>query len=208
MMLVGLTGGIGSGKSTVAALFQERGAHVIDYDYLAHVVVEPGRPAWRDIIDYFGESILRDDRTLDRPRLAEIVFTDSAKRRKLESFIYPRLADEYAGRIQEVLAKDPSPIIIADVPLLIEKNMQGMFEKIILVYATREQQLQRLTARDALDMENALRRLNAQMSIDEKVPFADYVVYNTGDLSQTILQVEEVWSDLVRLLKERSPNQA
>jgi dephospho-CoA kinase len=203
MMHVGLTGGIGSGKSTVAALFQKHGAFVIDYDYLAHVVVEPGKPAWKDIVDFFGHSILKDDRTLDRPRIGQIVFADNEKRKKLESFIYPRLGEEYSSRIEVVLAKNPDAIVMADVPLLIEKGMQGLFEKIILVYATREQQLQRLTARDGLDIDSALKRLAAQMPIDEKLQFADYVIRNTGSIEEVEVEVNTIWNELVRLNEQK-----
>jgi dephospho-CoA kinase len=204
MMHVGLTGGIGSGKSTVAAMFSERGAYVIDYDELAHFVVEPNKPAWKDIVDFFGESILKKDRTLDRPRLGEIVFADAEKRKKLESFIYPRLAEEYSNRIRKILEKDLGAIIIADVPLLFETGMQSMFEKIILVYATREQQLSRAVERGRLDKENALRRLEAQMPLDEKLTRSDYVVHNTGSLAEAEAEVEEIWRNLLCLNREKA----
>jgi dephospho-CoA kinase len=204
MMHIGLTGGIGSGKSTVAAMFRKRGAYVEDYDELAHFVVEPGKPAWKDIVDYFGPSILKEDQTINRPLLGEIVFADVEKRRTLQSFIYPRLGEEYSRRLQEITEKDPHAIIMADVPLLIETGMKSMFEKIILVYATREQQLQRLTTRDKMNMEHALKRLDAQMPIDEKLKFADYVVHNSGSLAATEAEVDQIWADLVRLNQEKS----
>jgi dephospho-CoA kinase len=204
MMHVGLTGGIGSGKSTVAAMFSKRGAYVIDYDELAHYVVEPDKPAWKDIVEFFGESVLKEDRTLDRPRMGEIVFADKDKRKKLESFIYPRLAEEYSNRISKILEKDHDAIIIADVPLLFETGMQNMFEKIILVYATREQQLSRTIERGGLDKENALRRLEAQMPLDEKITRSDYVIHNTNSLAATETEVQTVWEDLHRLSREKA----
>jgi len=203
-MHVGLTGGIGSGKSTVAAMFSKRGAYVIDYDKLAHYVVEPDKPAWKDIVEFFGESVLKEDRTLDRPRLGEIVFADKDKRKKLESFIYPRLAEEYSNSISKILEKDHDAIIIADVPLLFETGMQNMFEKIILVYATREQQLSRAVERGGLDKENALRRLEAQMPLDEKITRSDYVIHNTNSLAATETEVQKVWEDLHRLSREKA----
>jgi dephospho-CoA kinase len=204
MLHVGLTGGIGTGKSTIAAMFAKRGAYVLDYDELSHYVVEPEKPAWRDIVDFFGPSILREDRTINRPRLGEIVFADADKRRQLQSFIYPRLGEEYARRIQEITQKDPNAIIMADVPLLIETGMKSMFEKIILVYATREQQLGRMTARNGFDLESATKRLNAQMPIEEKLQYADYVVHNTGSLAAAEEQVEGIWNELVSLSRQKT----
>lgn len=204
MIIVGLTGGIGTGKSTVAGMFEKRGAHIIDYDQLTRIVVEPDKPAWKDIVDYFGTSVLKADRTLDRAKLGEIVFADKQKRKVLESFIYPRLGEEYLRRIQEVREKDPEAIVLADVPLLIEVGMQGMFEKIIVVYATPEQQLQRLVDRDGLSRESALKRLDAQMPIDEKITYADFVIHNVASLERVEADVEKVWTALNSLKKNRT----
>ena len=151
MLIVGLTGGIATGKSSVSEMLRKRGAYIMDFDVLARVVVEPDKPAWNDIIDFFGTSVMNEDRTLDRAKLADIVFDDKDKRITLQGFIYPRLFEEYSRQINEINEKDPDAIIIADVPLLIEINLQHMFAKIILVYANREEQIQRLTERDCLD---------------------------------------------------------
>jgi dephospho-CoA kinase len=202
MIIVGLTGGIATGKSSIAAMFAKRGAYILDFDELAHLVVEPDRPAWKDIVDFFGSSILKEDRTLDRPKLGKIVFSDAEKRKTLQQFIYPRISEEYLRRVQEIAEEDADPIVLADVPLLIEQHMQPMFAKIILVYATREQQIKRLTERDGLALEDALKRLAAQMPIDDKLKYADYVIRNTGSLQESEAQVEEIWRDLRAL---RSP---
>jgi dephospho-CoA kinase len=204
MTIVGLTGGIGTGKSTIAAMFKKRGAYIIDYDELARVVVEPDKPAWKDIVEFFGASILKPDRAIDRAKVGEIVFADKRKRKILESFIYPRLGEEYARRIQDIEEKDPEAIIIADVPLLIETSMQGMFEKVIVVYAPREQQLQRLIDRDGFARESALKRLDAQMPIEEKVKCADFVIHNTGSPEEAEAEVDEVWKTLNTLKKGQS----
>ncbi len=204
MIIVGLTGGIGSGKSTVAAMFRKRGAYIIDYDQLTRVVVEPDKPAWKDIVDYFGTFLLKADRTLDRAKLGEIIFSDKQKRRILESFIYPRLGEEYSRRIHEVAEKDPNAIVFADVPLLLETGMQGMFEKIILVYASPQQQLQRLIDRDGLSRESALKRLDAQMPIEEKIKYADFVIHNTASPEEVETEVEKVWTALNSLRKNRA----
>ncbi|GAB4344694.1 MAG: dephospho-CoA kinase [Candidatus Abyssubacteria bacterium] len=196
MMVIGLTGGIATGKSSIAAMFARRGAYIIDFDELAHLVVEPDKPAWQDIVDFFGSSILKEDRTLDRPKLGQVVFSDAEKRKTLQQFIYPRISEEYLRRIQEIGEKDPDAVVLVDVPLLIEQRMQPMFAKLILVYAPRELQLKRLTERDGLSLDDALKRLDAQMPIDEKVQYADYVVHNTGSLQESEAQVDQIWREL------------
>ena len=203
MLIVGLTGGIATGKSTVSEMFEERGAVIVDFDVLSHDVIEPDMPAWKDIVDYLGPSVLNEDRTLDRARLGDIVFADTEKRRKLEGFIYPRLFEEYSRRIQEIGEKNPDALVLADVPLLIEVKLKGMFEKIIVVYATREQQIQRLTERDGLDRDAMLQRLDAQMPIEEKIKHADYVIDNSGSLEKVEREVEKVHSALVKLAIEK-----
>lgn len=202
-MLIGLTGGIASGKSTVSEMLKRRGAHVIDFDVLARIVVEPDKPAWRDIVDYFGDSVLNEDHTLNRTKLGDIVFADAEKRQTLQGFIYPRLYEEYARQINEIQERHPDAIIVVDIPLLIETGMRGTFEKIIVVYATKEQQIKRLMARDGLDRESIQKRLDAQMSIDEKVKYADYVISNSDSLEQTEANVEQVWRDLLNLQREK-----
>ena len=199
MLIAGLTGGIATGKSTVSEMFRKLGAHVIDFDVLSRVVVEPDMPAWQDIVQFFGESVLSADRTLDRARLGDIVFDDEEKRKQLQGFIYPRLFEEYSRRIRDIEEKDSSAIVIADVPLLIEIRLQTMFEKIILVYAPEEQQLQRLIERDGFSNEDARKRLEAQMSIEEKLQYADYVVHNTGSLESTEAEAQDIYRELQRL---------
>lgn len=203
MLVVGLTGGIATGKSIVASMFEKRGAYVIDFDVLARVVVEPDTPAWKDIVEHFGTPILNEDRTLDRARMGDIVFADARKRKILEGFIYPRLFEEYSRRIREIGEKDPEAIVLADVPLLIEIGLQDMFEKIIVVYAPRQQQIERLIERDGLDRESVLRRVEAQMPIDEKLKHADYVIHNPGSVEETEVEVNEVWKALHRLNKKK-----
>jgi dephospho-CoA kinase len=199
MLIIGLTGGIASGKSAVAAMFEKRGAHVINFDVLARVVVEPDMPAWKDIVAHFGTDILNEDRTLNRAKLGDIVFSDVQQRKALESFIYPQLFVEYNRRIEEIRSKDPNAIVFADVPLLFEIRLQSMFDKIVVVYATHEQQMKRLIERDGLDHESALKRLNAQMPLEQKMQQADYVIHNTGSLEETEADVNETWNTLSRL---------
>lgn len=203
MPIIGLTGGIATGKSTVSEMLKKNGAHIIDFDVLSRVVVEPDLPAWKDIVDFFGESVLNEDRTLNRTRLGEIVFDDEEKRRQLQGFIYPRLFEEYSRRVEEIRETDPEAIIIVDVPLLIEIRLQHMFEKIIVVYAPEEQQLRRLIERDGFSREDAEKRLQAQMPIEEKLKHADYVIHNTGSLEDTEIEVGKILQEIQALVTRR-----
>jgi dephospho-CoA kinase len=194
-----LTGGIATGKSTVTAIFEKRGAIIFDFDVVAHEVVEPDTPAWKDIVAYFGESILNDDRSLDRARLGDIVFPDPAERKKLEGFIYPRLFEEYSRRIREIEKNNPQALVLADTPLLFEAKLEGMFDKIVVVYATREQQMQRLTDRDDLDRDAVLARLDAQMPTEEKVERADYVIHNCDSIEDVERDANELFDELQKM---------
>ena len=204
MLIVGLTGGIATGKSTVTAIFETRGAYIFDYDVVAREVVEPDTPAWKDIVEYFGESILNDDRSLDRAKLGDIVFPDPEERKKLEGFIYPRLFEEYSRRIREIEQNDPDALVLADTPLLFEAHLESMFDKIIVVYATREQQIQRLTERDGLDRDAVLARLDAQMPTDEKLDRADYVIRNCDSIEDVEREVNELFDELQKVARENS----
>lgn len=204
MLIIGLTGGIATGKSAVSKMLQKKGAHVIDFDVLSRIVVEPDTPAWKDIVDCFGDSVLKEDRTLDRLRLAEIVFDDEDKRNMLQGFIYPRLFDEYSRQLQEIGEKTPEAIVIADVPLLIEIRLQTMFEKIIVVYSPPEKQLERVIERDGFSREEAMKRLEAQMPIEEKLKHADFVVHNGGSLEETEAEVDTIYKELEILNKNKA----
>ncbi len=203
-LLVGLTGGIASGKSVVAEMLRELGAPLIDFDLLARRVVEPDRPAWREIVAFFGEQVLAEDRTLDRERLGAIVFADLEKRKKLESFTHPRIGEEFVAEVQAVRTRDPEAIIQVGIPLLIETNMQFMFDHLVVVHVPLEVQIERLKERDRLTREDAEARLAAQMPLDEKTGYADTVIDNSGSLDDTRRQVAELWAKLTEIRAERS----
>jgi dephospho-CoA kinase len=202
-LLLGVTGGIASGKTTVANMLQELGAHIIDFDVISHQLVEPGQPALEDIVDFFGKQVLGEDGRLDRKKLSDIVFGDMEKRKKLESFIHPRIGEVMAMQLNEFTQKDPEAIIQLVVPLLIEVNMQHMYHKTLLAYVPVETQIERLMERDGISREEAETILKAQMPIDEKIGYADYVINNEKPLSETKKQVEELWQKLKKLQKER-----
>jgi dephospho-CoA kinase len=203
MIIIGLTGGIGSGKSSVAEMFQDEGAYIIDFDYLARVVVEPDMPAWRDIVDYFGQEILSPDRTLNRSKLAEIVFSSAQSRKALEGFIHPRIFEKRDTLLKDIKTKDPKAIVIVDVPLLFELSLNKNFGKIILVYVSRDVQIERAIKRDALLKEEVEKRLKAQINIDKKKLLSDYIINNEGSLKNTRDQVRKVIHELKKLKKRR-----
>jgi dephospho-CoA kinase len=203
MIIVGLTGGIATGKTTVVHMFAKEGAWVIDLDQLTRLVVEPHKPAWSDIVGYFGDTILREDKTLDRTRLGRIVFADAKKRRRLEQIVHPRALDEYEKKLKRIREKDKQAIVIADVPLLIEIKMQKQFDKVLVVYAPPASQMMRLVLRNGLSEQAARHRVNAQMSIEEKVKLADFVIDNSGSLKETRRQVRHLCGVLRELEKEK-----
>jgi len=203
MVIIGLTGGIGSGKSSVAEMFKDEGAYVIDFDYLARVVVEPDTPAWRDIIDYFGQEILSPDRTLNRSKLAEIVFSDAQSRKALEGFTHPRIFEKKDTLLKDIKTKDQKAIVIVDVPLLFELSLNKNFDKIILVYVSRDIQIERAIKRDALLREEVEKRLKAQIHIEKKKLLSDYIINNEGSLKNTRDQVRKVIQELKTLIKGR-----
>ncbi len=201
-MLVAVTGGIASGKSAVSKMLEELGAPIIDYDVIARHIVEPGKPAWKDIVSCFGEYVLKEDRQIDRKRLSEIVFRDPEKRRQLERFTHPRIIEEGDRQADAIAARDPKAIIQVAVPLLIEIQIQDRFHKVLLVYAPREMQIERLMKRDGITKEAAESILDAQLPIDEKLRYADFVVHNEGTLEETRKQVEKVWEELKKCRKD------
>jgi dephospho-CoA kinase len=196
-MLVGLTGGIASGKSTVADMLRHAGARIIDADRIAREVVDPGKPAWLAIQQVFGDAVLLPDDTIDRKRLGSMVFNDPALRRKLEEIVHPRVRSQIDALVARYRKIDPHAIIVQDVPLLIETGIQARFSDIILVYVPAEMQLQRLIQRDAISRADAQARLDAQMPIEAKRKRASIIIDNSGSLEETENQVNTIYAELV-----------
>lgn len=195
MLNVGLTGGIATGKSTVAKMLVEKGAILIDLDELAHAVEEPEKPAWREIVSRFGEEILQADKRIDRRKLGALVFGDAGKRKLLDSLVHPAVVEEWQRRIDEIRASRPDAVILSDVPLLFEAGLRPMVDLVLLVYASPEDQMRRLALRNGCGREEAERRLAAQMPIADKLPGADFVIYNDGSLENTRRVVDEIWKE-------------
>jgi len=192
MVEVGLTGGIASGKSTVANFFKELGVYLIDWDVLAQEVVHPYLKAWEGIVKYFGKEVLNEDLTINRQKLGEIVFNDKEKLEKLNQIVHPEVFKEDERRVDKIRRLNSEAVIIKDIPLLIEVGLQRFVDKVVVVYASEEIQIKRLVERGA-QLEEAKKRVKAQQPLEEKVKFADFVIYNNGSLEETRKQVERIY---------------
>jgi dephospho-CoA kinase len=199
MVLVGLTGGLATGKSTVAALFKRCGAYVVDADVLARQVVAPGTAGWRAVVTAFGKGVLNSDRTINRQTLGSIIFRHPAKRRQLERIIHPRVSREQARLTKQAAAKNPRAVVLYDVPLLFEAGLEKVADKVVVVAADRETQIARLRERNGLSRSEAVRRIRSQMPLRKKIRRADYVLDGTLARAKLLTQVKQLYRDL-RLL--------
>jgi dephospho-CoA kinase len=191
MRVLGLTGGIGSGKSMVAQMFAQLGAVVIDADRLARAVVEPGEPALQEITATFGSDVLLPDGHLDRSKLAGVIFADPVERAKLDAITHPRIR---ARMDAEIKARRLGPgVLIVDVPLLYENDRTHTVERVIVVWVDPQTQLQRIRQRDRLSADGARQRIAAQMPLDAKRARADHVIDNSGSREDTRRQVEAIY---------------
>jgi dephospho-CoA kinase len=195
-MVLGLTGGIATGKSTVSALFQQRGAVIIDADQVARQVVEPGQEGLARIVRQFGAQVLQPDQRLDRAALGRIIFKDAAAREKLNHLLHPLIRQAMKQQTHSILQQNPHAILLWDTPLLIEGNLLPFVEKVIVVYIPLSLQLVRLMERDALSVTEAESRISAQLDIEAKKRVADWVIDNSGTLEQTERQVDQLWNYL------------
>jgi len=200
-MIVGLTGGIASGKSTVTGMLRNDGAYVVDADIWARRVVEPGSEGLSELCAAFGDGILAEDGRLNRPALAAIVFQDAQARAQLNSITHPRVRAGMAAETKSFLAAHPDEPIVWDVPLLFEGDTHKLVDVTVLVFVDEATQLSRLMARDGLSQADAHRRIAAQMPIADKRRLADYIIDNTQSLDQTREQVQTLW----QALRSRTP---
>lgn len=201
-VIVGLTGGIASGKSTVANMLADLGARIIDADVIARKIVEPGEPAWKDIRETFGEEVFHDDDTLNREALGEVVFGDPEARKKLETITHPRIGQRMMERAQQIRSEGHDWVIY-DAALIVENGIHEWLDSLIVVAADRDVQVKRVIERDKMSRDQAVQRLDAQMPLEEKVAVADYVIDNNGTLGQTREQVEQIYQQIGRGVRTR-----
>jgi dephospho-CoA kinase len=195
MIIVGLTGSVGTGKSTVTNFFRELGAYIIDWDELAREVTCPHSRAWKEIVDYFGKDFLNEDQTINRQKLAEIVFSDKEKVAKLNQIVHPEVFKEDGRITNEIKNLDPDALIIKDIPLLFELKLTRpvFMDKVVVVSASEQTQLRRLEEK-GMSREDAQSRIKSQLPLEGKIRSADFVINNDGPLEETKKQVEEIYS--------------
>jgi dephospho-CoA kinase len=196
MLKIGLTGGIATGKSYVLSVLQELGCEVIDADAIVHQLMEPGQPAYQEIIDHFGREVIGSEGKIDRAKLGAIVFADKTQREKLNSIIHPRVYEAQARWFSEVEQRNSTAIAVVDASLMIETGSYRRFDKVVVVYCETELQIERLMTRNNFTREQALARINAQMPSDEKLKYADYTIDTSDGFEKTRRQVEYLYAGL------------
>lgn len=197
-MVIGLTGGIACGKSTVSRMLAERAVRIIDADMIAREVVRPGEEAWSLVVERFGQDILLANDELDRAKLGSLVFSDEQARLDLNAIVHPAIRGRMRQLIKEA-QEEKIALIVLDIPLLYESKLEYMVEKVVVVYCTANLQLERLMERNGFDEEEARRRIASQLSIEDKRLWADYVIDNNGTLTETEQQVDELVGILLNL---------
>ena len=198
MYLIGLTGGIASGKSTVARRLVEHGAVHIDADDLARRVVEPGKPAFDAVVEAFGPGVVRRDGTLDRPKLGELVFNDAQARDRLNAIVHPAVRELSAKLFEKAEREDPDAVVVYDVPLLVEASVDHPFDLIVVTSAPRRTQVNRLVEERGLDPGHAEARVDAQVDDAERRAIADVVIDTDGSMAHTMSQTDALWHRIIR----------
>jgi dephospho-CoA kinase len=202
MLLIGLTGGIGSGKSTALRVFKKLGAHVIDADALARKAVEPGKPAWRDIKQRFGAAVFHKNGRLDRKKLAARVFNNKKALKELNAIVHPRVKAMEAELINGIKKSDKNAVIVVDAPMMIEAGFHRSKDVLVVMDSTEENQVKRTVKSGRLNRRQAKARIRAQMPAAQKKKFADYVIENSGTLAECRKNAQAVYRVI---LKERGP---
>jgi dephospho-CoA kinase len=193
MTIVGLTGSVGTGKSTVTNFFRELGAYVIDWDKLARDVTHPHSRAWKEIVEYFGRGCLNKDLTINRQKLAEMVFPDRKSLERLNRIVHPHVFKEDERITNEINNLDPHALIVKDIPLLFEVAHPISVDKVVVVAASEQTQLRR-SEEKGMSREDAQNRIKSQLPLKDKIEAADFVIDNDGPLEETRRQVEEIYS--------------
>ncbi|HKK83324.1 MAG TPA: dephospho-CoA kinase [Atribacterota bacterium] len=207
MLIVGLTGGIVSGKTTVARIFERLGAKIIDLDEIARQIVKPQQKAWKKIVQNFGVEILKDNQEINRKKLAKIVFSNQEKLNLLNQITHPVIIEVMKEQLNQISKQTSEDVIcMIDAPLLFEAHIEHMMDKIIVVYINEKEQMTRLLQREGLSKDDAIKRMRAQIPIEDKVHLADYVIDNSFSIEQTKEQVFRLWLGLNNLLQNMQAN--
>ena len=201
MLVVGLTGGICCGKSAVSSMFADLGCYIIDADVIARKLVDPEAPAWKRIVRFFGRDVLNRDKTLNRKKLAGIIFVDAEKRKALNSILHPLILREEERMVRE--QRNEYAISIVSAALMVEAGTYKRFKKLILVSCKKEIQIERLMKREKLTRKDALQRIQVQLSTTEKKKYADYVIDTSGPFPQTRKQVVRIYEKLRKLADKK-----
>ena len=196
MLKVGLTGGIASGKSLVARVFKDLGAHIIDADRIVHDLLESDQQVSKEILDFFGKDIMREDKSIDRRKLGDIIFNDPEKRAWLNSCLHPKVFAICNSQVRLLCNRQPDCIVVLDAALLIETGYHHRMDRVIVVYAELEQQVERLIARDKFTRGQALARISSQMPLSEKRGQADFIIDNSGSRESTEKQAHDIFEKL------------
>ncbi len=196
--VIGLTGGIASGKSTVLKEFKKLGAKVIDSDKIAHRIIQKDKKVYREIIKYFGRRILKKDGKIDRKKLGKIVFEDKNKLKLLEKITHPAIISEIKKTLTRLLTYPLTRLIVLDAPLLFEKSLSKMVDETVVVWVPEEIQIQRLISRDKLGYESAKKRIKLQMPLDKKKKLADYCIDGSKSLKKIKQQIKKFWKKLLK----------
>jgi dephospho-CoA kinase len=205
-LLVGLTGGIGSGKSLAASFFKELGAHIIDADQLSRDLVHPGQIALNEIVSYFGGNILDANGNLDRKKLGKIVFQNAEKKSVLEGILHPKIIAKEQEEFLRICAKDPLAIVIIDSALLIESQNYKHVDKVIVVRSSKETQIQRVLSRNGFSYDEIEDRINNQMSLEDKIKYADFILDNDLEPDKLRRKVQEIYPKLLSISNTREFN--
>ena len=196
MILVGLTGGIASGKSLVANILRDLGAYILDADEISHELIKSGSKAWKEIVNRFGPEVLREDKEIDRPRLAQIIFSDPEKRLELNGVLHPLIFTEEELRRKEIAEMDPAAIVVFVAPLLIECNAHELVDKVILVYVNKNTQIKRLMERDGLGRKEAIMRVDSQIPLSAKRGYADYIIDGRAKKEEIEEELRRIYTEL------------
>lgn len=200
-LLVGLTGNMGSGKTMAAGLMKELGAHILDADAVCRGLMRPGQPAWKEIVEHFGKDILREDQTLDRSQLADIVFENLEQKQVLERILHPRVFQVEQKEYEQLKKMKPDAVLVVDAALLIESGNYKKMDKVVVITCDDEIRSKRLLQRGSFTSSDIERRINSQMSQDQKVRCADYVLSNNGTKKELKSQVNAVFKELQTLAR-------